>query len=133
MPVVQLQAEVSSEQLLQAVAQLPQSEWEAFIAHVLTVRPPHAEQRLSQVESELLLKINQGIPPDRQHRYDELITKRQALTLTSNEQEELLKLSDQIELNDAKRVEYLLELAQIQNKPLTVLMDELGIRTPEYA
>ena len=68
MPVVQLQTDVSSEQLLQAVAQLPQSEWEYFVAQVLTLRPPHAEQRLSQTESELLLKINQGIPAELQTR-----------------------------------------------------------------
>ncbi len=125
--------EVSSEQLLKAVVQLPQLELEQFLVQVLALRPRHAEHRLSQVESELLLKINQGIPADLQHRYNELIAKRQNKTLTSEEYEELLQLTDQIELLDAKRVEYLLELARIRNKPLTLLMEELGIHSPEYA
>lgn len=125
--------EVSSEQLLKAVAQLPQPELEQFLAQALTLRPQHAEHRLSQAESELLLKINQGIPADLQRRYNELIDKRQNKSLTPQEYEELLQLTDQVELLDAKRVEYLLELAQIRNKPLTLLMEELGIHPPEYA
>ncbi|HIE26651.1 TPA: STAS/SEC14 domain-containing protein [Candidatus Poribacteria bacterium] len=125
--------EVSSEQLLKAVVQLPQPELEQFLAQVLTLRPRHAERRLSQAESELLLKINQGIPADLQRRYNELIGKRQNRSLTPQEYEELLQLTDQVELLDAKRVEYLLELAQIRNKPLTLLMEELGIHPPEYA
>ncbi len=124
---------VSSEQLLKVVGQLPQPELEQFLAQVLALRPRHAEHRLSQAESGLLLKINQGIPADLQHRYNELIAKRQNRTLTPEEREELLQLTDQVELLDAKRVEYLLELARVRNKPLTLLMEELGIHPPEYA
>lgn len=124
--------EISSEQLLKAVVQLPQPEFEQFLAQVLNVRPYQAADRLSEAESELLLKINQGLPANLQHRYDELIDKRQNRHLTPQEYEELLQLTDQIELLDAKRIEYLLELAQIQNKPLTLLMAELGIQPPEY-
>jgi len=43
---------------------------------------------------ELLLK-----PDDIQVRYDELIAKRQAETLTPDEYKELLRLTKQIELN----------------------------------
>ena len=68
--------EVSSEQLLKAIMQLPEPELERFLAQVLALRPRHAECRLSQAESELLLKINQGIPAGLQHRYNELIGKR---------------------------------------------------------
>jgi len=124
--------EVSSEQLLKAVVQLPQSELEQFFAQVLALRPRHAEYRLSQAESELLLKINQGVSADLQHRYNELIAKRQNRTLTPKEYEELLQLTDKVELLDAKRVEYLLELARIRNKPLMLLMEELGIHPPKY-
>ncbi|NJL59328.1 MAG: hypothetical protein HC887_06460 [Desulfobacteraceae bacterium] len=51
----------------------------------------------------------------------------------SEEYAELLKLTDRIENADAKRIGYLIKLARIRKKPLTVLMNELGIRTPEYA
>jgi hypothetical protein len=133
MSVIQLEAEVSAEQLLKAVAQMPQSELEQFIVQVNALRPRHEGRKLSPVESELLLKINQGIPAELQHRYDELIAKRREMRLTSDEYNELLSLTDQVEMLDAKRVEYLVELARIRKVPLTVLMDELGIQPPAYA
>jgi hypothetical protein len=81
----------------------------------------------------LLSKINQGIPAELQRRYDELIAKRQEMILTADEYSELLQLTDQIEMLDAKRIEYLAGLARIRKKPLTVLMDELEIQPPAYA
>jgi hypothetical protein len=127
MPVVQLNAELSLDQLVNAVTQLPQTEFEEFLHTINRIHPLHEEHRLSPRESELLLKINQGIPPDMQRRYDELIEKRDARTLTSAEYEELLQLTDQVELLDAKRIEYLLELARLRKQPLAMLMNELGM------
>ena len=127
MPVVQLNAELSLDQLVNAVTQLPQTEFEEFLHTINRIHPLHEEHRLSPRESELLLNINQGIPPDMQRRYDELIEKRDGRTLTSAEYEELLQLTDQVELLDAKRIEYLLELARLRKQPLAMLMNELGM------
>lgn len=130
MPVVQLSAELSFDQLINAVTQLPQTEFEEFLQTISRMRPLHEEHRLSARESELLLNINQGIPATMQQRYDELIEKRDARTLTAEEYEELLQLTDQVELLDAKRMEYLLELAHLRKQSLTLLMAELGL-TPK--
>ena len=127
MPVVQLHAELSVDQLVNAVTQLPQTEFEEFLHTINRIHPLHEEHRLSHRESELLLKINKGIPPDLQRRYDELIEKRDARTLTPAEYEELLQLTDQMELLDAKRMEYLLKLARLRKQPLAMLMKELGM------
>lgn len=89
-------------------------------------------RRLSKAESELLLNINQGVPTALQYCYNELINKRQNRQLTLQEYEELLQLTDQVEVLDAQRVEYLIELAQMWHKPLPLLMAELGIRSPDY-
>ncbi len=43
------------------------------------------------------------------------------------EYSELLQLTDQVELLDAKRVEYLVELALLRKQPLPLLMEELGL------
>ncbi len=83
-------------------------------------------------ESELLQKINQGIPPKLQQRYNELITKRNSETLTDKEYDELLRLTDQIEKLEAERVEYLKELTFIRKTSLTVLLEELKIQAPNY-
>jgi hypothetical protein len=60
-------------------------------------------------ESELLIKINGCIPHDLQERYFELIDKRRSETLTPGEYNELLKLTDEVEKRDVKRVEFLKE------------------------
>ena len=88
---------------------------------------------LSKDETELLLKINQSLSAYVQQRFNELVVKRQAETLTPEEHQELLQLTDQIEKSDAKRVQYLTELARLRGTSLTALMKDLGIRPPTYA
>ena len=83
-------------------------------------------------EAELLQKIKQGLPAETQRRLDLLTAKRRAETLTDEEYEELLELVNEIELRDAKRVEYLAELAQLRNVSLRTLMQQLDIRPPAY-
>ena len=127
MPVVQVSAELSFDQLVKAVTQLPQSEFQKFLQTVDKIHPLHEEHRLSSRESDLLLKINQGVPPAIQQRYDELIEKRDARTLTPEEYQELLKMTDHVELLDAKRMEHIMELADLRKQSLRVLLDELGM------
>jgi len=130
MPTVQLKAELSFDQIVNAVAQLSGAELEKLFAQLIPVRPLYEKNRLSDTESQLLMNINEGVPVNVQRRYDELIAKRNKRMLTEEEYGELLRLTDQVELLDAKRLEYLTELAQIRNKPLPLLMNELGIVPP---
>jgi DNA-binding helix-hairpin-helix protein with protein kinase domain len=83
-------------------------------------------------ESELLLKINKGIPAETLKRYNELIARREAEALTPEEYSELLRLTEQVEKLETQRVECLAELARIRKTTLTVLMRSLGLRTPTY-
>ncbi|NIM13234.1 MAG: STAS/SEC14 domain-containing protein [Candidatus Aminicenantes bacterium] len=130
MPTVQVKAQLSTDDLMQAVKQLSPSELEGFVSHIIAFQAHQKAPGLSKDESELLLKINQGVPPDIQERYDELIAKRQSETLTPGEYDELLRITDQVEKLDAARVEYLKELARIRQTSLTALMEDLRIRTP---
>lgn len=133
MPIVQLNAELSVDQLVNVVTQLPQTEFNEFLRTITRIHPLHEEHRFSARESELLLKINQGIPVAIQQRYDELLEKRDDRSLSAEEYEELLQLTNQIELLDAKRVEYLIELARLRNQPLSLLMEDLGLTSPRDA
>jgi hypothetical protein len=85
---------------------------------------------LSPKESELLVKISQSLPADLQRRYDELIAKRRESALSEAEYDELLRLTEQVEAFDIKRVEYLAELARSRKTTLRVLMKDLGIKAP---
>jgi len=103
------------------------------VSQVIALRAKRQAPSLPQVEAELLLKINAGVPPDIQERYDELLAKRQAETLTPDEYAELLRLTEQVEELEVQRVEYLVALARLRGTSLTALMADLGLRPPACA
>ncbi len=90
----------------------------------------HDHGSLSQTRFELLTKIRQGIPADLQRRFDDLIGKRRGRTISQAEYEELLRLTEQIEDLDARRVEYLAELARLRETTVPALMKDLDLKTP---
>ncbi len=133
MPVIQLEAQLSSAQLLQAVEQMPSEEWEGFVKRILLLHAQRSATHLKHTESELLLQINRGIPPELRERYEALLAKRRAETLNSEEYAELLRLTGQIEQLDAMRLTALAELARLRQTSLAELMQTLGIQPPDYA
>lgn len=76
----------------------------------------------------MLAKINQGLPVQEARRYQELMVKRRAETLTPEEHEELLRLTDAAEATQAERVRHLAELARIRGTTLDALMEGLGLQ-----
>jgi len=133
MPTIQIEADLSPEQLINAARQLPRREFDRFVERVLSLRAERAAPVLLAAESELLLKINHPVPDDLLHRYDELIARRDTRTLTAEEHEELLRLTDQVELLEAERMRLLIELAQLRQITLDELMGQLGFRPLSYA
>jgi hypothetical protein len=93
------------------------------------VSSPH----LSKQESELLLAINQSFSHVNWQQYFELIDKRDAETITSDELGELISITDGIEEANAKRLQYLIKLAELRNVSLDELMDELDLRPARHA
>jgi hypothetical protein len=130
MPTIHLQAEVSRDALLEAVEQLSPPELDRFVAEVLELRSRRGPARLGATESELLARINHGFPDGLRGRYAELIARRRDETLTSEEHQELLRLTADAERIEGDRLAALAELARIRGIPLRVLMDQLGIPTP---
>ena len=87
---------------------------------------------LSKTESELMQRINEGLPAETWRQYHALIAKRNAGTLTADEQKVLVGLVDQVEIAHARRLGYLLELATLRGTTLDAIMDALGIVKPTY-
>jgi hypothetical protein len=83
--------------------------------------------QLSHEESEILKQMGVGLPEQTWARYDELVAKRRAETLTHQEYEELMRLTNTVEEDHAKRIELLVKLSKIRSVPLKALMGELGI------
>ena len=87
----------------------------------------------AQIRTELLLQINQGLPLDAQKHFDTLVAKRQAETITPDELQELIMLTDKIEESNVVRVANIAKLAQIRGVSFSDMMEELAIRPPAYA
>ncbi|MEW6125569.1 MAG: STAS/SEC14 domain-containing protein [Acidobacteriota bacterium] len=132
MPVIQVQAKLSADELLQAVEQLSTQELDKFAGEVLKVQARRKAPRPSKRESALLLKIKEAFPKDKQRRYNKLYSKLQEETITEKEYQELLPLVKEQEQLNVRRLEALIKLAQIRQVSVDELMDSLGIRPPAY-
>lgn len=87
---------------------------------------------LSKAESELMQRINEGVSVETWRHYHALIAKRNAETLTDEEQKVLVGLVDQVEIAHARRLGYLLELADLRGTTLDAEMKALGIPQRSY-
>ena len=132
MTTMKVELQLSSDDLLKAVEQLSQADLKQFISQVIALQAQRTAPSLMQQESELLLKINQVISVEIQNYYNDLIAKRDTETLTDEEHRELLNLTEQIEKQQAQRIEYLVELANLRGISLNALMESLGIQTQVY-
>jgi hypothetical protein len=128
MPTVTISAQLSKEDLLQAVQQLSLPELEQFVTDLIAVKAKKKAPHLSHNEAELLLKINQGISPNLEQDYQNLIDKKNQEVLTDAEYQELIKLTDIVENYQAQRLEYLVKLAQLRQVSLSDLMTQLEIK-----
>ena len=61
-------------------------------------------------------------------RWQQLIDKRDDLTLTPAEHHELIRLTEDVERFDSERIEGLAELALLRGVPLQELMRQLGLQ-----
>ena len=89
--------------------------------------------RVAGDEAALLSEIGAGLPPVTWGRYHALIRRRQDEVLTPDEQVELIRLSDEVEAWNARRLSLLIELARLRGTSLPAVMDQLGLSAPPYA
>jgi hypothetical protein len=130
MSVINVDAQMSPQQLLKAIEQLPTEELQAFANDVVALKVRRDMQSPSARESELLLRSNERLPGELQQRFDELVNKRQAGEITKAELGELIAITDRSERLEADRIEALAELATIRNTTVSHLMQEPEIGTP---
>ncbi len=84
-------------------------------------------------ETGLIQRINEGLAPETWERYHTLVERRRNERLTPDEHAELLELTHQVELADARRLECLAELARLRRTGLREVMRQLGIQAPPDA
>lgn len=124
--------EVSTENLLNAVVQMPAKEFESFFEKARKLRQKPNGSRWTKREIELIKKLNDLVlSPEKQSRFNTLVKKRRAEKITEAELEELIALTEESEALNVKRIEIIARLANAKNKTLPEIMDELEIRPPE--
>ena len=121
--------EITTENLLNAVVQMPENEFKRFVENAKKMRNTHKKQTLSTTETNLILKINSVFADFPYQKYKELNAKFESDSLSQNEYQELLKMSDEREILNAKRLQYIGELSKIRHQTLEDVMKQLGIKT----
>lgn len=84
---------------------------------------------LQPSEARLLEVISTTLPPSQRAAYRRLSAKRKNGTLTSAEHGELLRLSDEVEMLHARRVQSVGKLAALRKVPVPSLMAQLGLES----
>lgn len=126
-----VQLEVTTENLLNAVVQMPESEFNRFVEKAKKLRQNgETTQTVSTAEADLLHKINVLFPSEKRRRYNELYAKFKSEDLDEKQYKELLNLSDEFEMRNAKRLEYIGELAELRGQTLEQVMDFFELRNP---
>ncbi|MDI6768407.1 MAG: hypothetical protein QMD04_01870 [Anaerolineales bacterium] len=92
-----------------------------------------APARLSPEESKLLQQINASLSAIDWDHYQILLAKRDAESLNTQEQAELVALSDQIEEANARRMKAVAELARLRKTTVPALVETLGLSSSAHA
>jgi hypothetical protein len=88
---------------------------------------------LPAAEAALLERINEALPEATWARYEALKRKRDAETLTDAEHAELIRLVNEVEIWNARRLEAVAELAKLRGVRFPDLVKQLGLGAPAHA
>ena len=98
---------------------------------VLQVQAHRQIPRLTEVESELLLTINQGPSNEFREGLNRLVFKRQSLEIKDSELTQLIEMTEQIEFWNVERIQALIKLGKIRGRSLPEMTEDLGINPPD--
>jgi len=133
MPTTQVKAQVSAQELIDAAGQLDGTELDAVTDSLLVLWAGRRAPHLSREETDLLLKINAPLPVEMWQRYSDLYAKLEPDMITPEEHGELKELIDVVEMDNARRIGNLIELARLRGTTLDALMKSLEIGPRPHA
>ncbi len=120
-------AATTIQELLSGADQLDTKDLSAFSLKVNELLAKRIQSGLPKQEARLLLRINEGLPVELLERANRLHEKRRNGILAPAEQDDLLRLTAEIENRHLERMKLLQKLSQLRGVPLKSLMNELGI------
>lgn len=128
MTTLQIQTELPFDVLLESLPQLGLDELDLLANQVIRLRAQRKSAHIPNPEAALLAKINEGVVPlALRRRCAELTRKQRAGLLDEKGEAELSNVVDEIEIRNAQRVGYLVELAELRQTTLEKLMTTLEI------
>ena len=131
---IQMPVENTTSSLLGGFSDMSLKELEYFIRELNALAIKKRLLDKGKQDKVLLRKINQAVLSEPlMERYISLQEKMEVDNLSDTEYQELLSLVDKEEIIRNKRFQYLLELSQLRNIPLTELMNNLGLNILSHA
>lgn len=113
-----------------AGAGLPPDRYVLDLLQERLTSPNGGPQSLPPAEAVLLERINEGLPLATWERYHALKEKRHAETFTPEEHAELIRLVNEVEIWNARRLKWVAELAKLRGTPFPELVKQLGLGAP---
>ncbi len=119
---------MDAQTLLKDVAQMPLIEMERFVQAVNGLIVQKQATDKSYRERFLLRKINEtALGLEKTLRYQLLVQKLEAETITDAEYVEFMELADKEEKIRYERLTYLVELAELKSITLAQIMEKMGL------
>ena len=115
------------ESKMQEVAQAEGLDVSALVRETMAARLRQYDPSRFLTEAELITRINRGFPEAFWDRYRLLIARRRTETMTLEEQQEAIGMSDRLEAWNVERLQYLIKLAAIRHTSAGALMQEMGL------
>ena len=124
--------EISTENLLGIVLQMPEKDFNQFIEKARKLRQKSVKTEWTKREIELIKQVNECVlSNEEQTRFDKLVKKRRAEKISQNELQELIDLTEKSENLNVERVKILLTLAKSKKINIDEVMEKLGIKPPQ--
>lgn len=109
-------------ELLNNAQRLDNHDFEEFVEKIQSIRVQRMSGELTDEEHRLLERIKSGLSRHKQIRFDYLIARRDTRTLSTEEYQELLKLTEEIEKYDLLRLKRIAKLADLRKITLPEVM-----------
>ena len=133
MTMQQIHAPLPIKSLLDTLSLYSAEEVDQIFAHTARIKIRRYAPSLSQAETELYKKIYSiSIPKSLQEQCRKLTNKQRNIKLSADERQQLIQVIDAIEILNAKRLAYLVDLALLQQVDLDELIRQIDLTPLSY-
>jgi len=120
----------TADDILNALGNMDARELDAIARRTSLLRAKQRVPHLSERETELFQEIYREKRAGFRERFDSLNAKLHGGTISPEEHQEFVALTEAAEAFDVRRLKALVELAQLRQKSLPALMKQLGLKPP---